>query len=713
MRRLLPPLAVVGLLVVTAAAALAAWDAERESAARDERALAQQASTEARRAVDAEADRLRSAQGLLTPAGVLRIAGFRRFGRLVLNDGAFEAVAWLPLIRSAGRRRYERALGRPITEADGRGGLDPAGPRPFYLPVDLAQPPQSIAQGQRGFDVLSDPIRADAALAARDAGEAKLTPPTSSPASDAVAVTLLQPLYAPGRPIRTLGGRRAALRGMVGGLVPSDRLERAVRAELPGGIDLRVSDGDEVLFGPTDAEDDGDEVTTIVAGREWSVWTDGPAGPSAIAPLAIAAGGLALAAAIAMLFVGAAGRERTLDRRRASAERAASREALLVRVGDRLERPTDVEGRLDELARSIVPRLADVCVADLRSTDGRHRHTAVAASDPALEARLREQAGADGTEDDADAVALGLDATMRVPLLVRGRELGWLLLGRAHGPGRRGFDNDDRALAREVGARAALALDNARLYEDQREVARTLQRALLPPGLPSPPGLEVAARYRPGYEEREVGGDFYDLFEVEDGWIAAVGDVCGKGAEAAALTGLVRHTLRATAHGRDAGEVLDSINEAVRRQTSEGMFCTAVCARLQPGEGADGFHVRVQACTAGHPEPLLLRADGAIERLPPTGPLLGVLADARFGVIESELEPGETMVLFTDGIVEARGEAGLFGDARLEELAASADGASLDQLLDRIEQAVVEFSGGDPQDDLAILAIRCMRSRGV
>ncbi len=145
----------------------------------------------------------------------------------------------------------------------------------------------------------------------------------------------------------------------------------------------------------------------------------------------------------------------------------------------------------------------------------------------------------------------------------------------------RSLGHDDAALAHEIADRAALAIDNARLYEEQLEIAQTLQRALLPRRLPHPDHLEIAARHRAGHEGTEVGGDFYDFFDGAGTWVAVIGDVCGKGPEAAALTGLVRHTLRASAEVEGPANALTQVDRAIYKETEGTTFCTLACASIE------------------------------------------------------------------------------------------------------------------------------------
>ena len=251
---------------------------------------------------------------------------------------------------------------------------------------------------------------------------------------------------------------------------------------------------------------------------------------------------------------------------------------------------------------------------------------------------------------------------MIVPLVARGRVLGTISVSILRSSGRDPLDREDVAFGMEVATHAAMALDNARLYEQQRDIAAILQQALLPRSLPEVAGAEVAVRHRPGRAGTEVGGDFYDLFEAGDRWIAVVGDVCGKGPEAAALTSLVRHTLRATARLGPALAV-ERVHEAIQA-SGENTYCTLCCAEIR-AEG-DGFAARV--VTAGHPEPRVVQKDGGVQRLDVTGPLVGVLDDPVFEAQEVTLPSGATFFMCSDGVPEARRNGELFGDNRLERL---------------------------------------------
>jgi sigma-B regulation protein RsbU (phosphoserine phosphatase) len=239
-----------------------------------------------------------------------------------------------------------------------------------------------------------------------------------------------------------------------------------------------------------------------------------------------------------------------------------------------------------------------------------------------------------------------------------------------------------------------------------RRLAETLQASLLPPRTPAIPGLEVAAVYRPAGRGDEVGGDFYDLIEVtEDDWTVILGDVCGKGAAAAAITSLVRHTARAVApRARRPHTLLAALNQAVlseRRRGPAMCFSTVVCARLQLRPAG----VRMTIGLAGHPHPYLLR-NGAPRPLGLRGTLLGIADGPWLRDAPVDLVPGDAVVLYTDGVTEARRDGEYWGDARLRALLDGLAGSSADEIAAGISDEVLTFQAGDASDDIAIVVLR-------
>jgi serine phosphatase RsbU (regulator of sigma subunit) len=260
-------------------------------------------------------------------------------------------------------------------------------------------------------------------------------------------------------------------------------------------------------------------------------------------------------------------------------------------------------------------------------------------------------------------------------------------------------------LAEGLAHRAALAIDNARLFQERSEIADTLQASLLPPVLPGVPGFDVAAQYLPGGDGVDVGGDFYDVFSTGDGrWALVIGDVCGKGAIAATLTGVTRHTARASAiEDDDPMHVLDSVNTALIRTDTGGQlrFCTAVVGLLETKPS-----MQVTFASAGHPPPLIRRASGPVEEIDAGGTLLGVYDDPELRSAVTGVESGDMVVLYTDGVTDSWRNAG--GDARLLDVLRSlpADVSAAEAAAEIREQAL--RARGTVGDDMAVLVLRAL-----
>jgi PAS domain S-box-containing protein len=429
-----------------------------------------------------------------------------------------------------------------------------------------------------------------------------------------------------------------------------------------------------------------------------------------------------------------------LERSRVEAGRrlVQARLSILARAGDLLAQSLDYPKTLAALADMVVPRLADWASVEILEPDGVIHSVALAHVDPERLAMARDfrrrrppeltsptgighvittgqpELVPEITEemlasiDDPEVLQLveelKIKSVMIVPLRARGRTLGAMSYIWAESDNR--YSSADLEFAQTLAARMALVIDNARLYRDRDHIARTLQQSLLPPDLPEIDGVELAARYHPSGEGVDVGGDFYDAFEIGDGeWTVSLGDVCGKGPDAAALMGMIRHTIRAAAiRERAPARVLATVNTAVARQTSDEQFCTAVAARLRPQ--ADRLSVWI--AVAGHPRPLVHRTDGSTTWVPTTGALLGVFDDAELSELELSLGPGDVLVLYTDGVSEVRDEAGQLGEEGVAAAVARAAGGTASEIADAIEEAVRE-KDREPRDDIAILVVRVTR----
>jgi serine phosphatase RsbU (regulator of sigma subunit)/anti-sigma regulatory factor (Ser/Thr protein kinase) len=408
---------------------------------------------------------------------------------------------------------------------------------------------------------------------------------------------------------------------------------------------------------------------------------------------------------------------------------------VLAEAGRVLVSSLDYEDTLHQVALLAVPELADWCGVDLPGRTGFVEPVAVAHVDPdrvAVARQLRERypmrlADPDGmaavmrgdlpyfrvdeTPDDALVAyaiddehlallrAVGFNAIMIVPIAGRSETLGTLTFVSAHA---RRFDDDDLELALEIGRRAGVAVENARLYAERADIAHTLQVALVPDPVPLAPGWDVATLYRPAGQATEAGGDFYDMLRTDDGWLVVMGDVAGKGAQAASLTALARYTLRTAAIlTGDPGAALAALNAGLMRR-DDVAYCTAALVALVEGE--DGSGARARVFSAGHPLPVLVQ-QGAARPLGRSGPLLGALESADWPAEEVVLAPGDRLVLYTDGVTDARGADDRFGDARLLALLSSVNGAPPAELIRRVDGALRRFETGPQRDDTALLAV--------
>jgi integral membrane sensor domain MASE1 len=256
---------------------------------------------------------------------------------------------------------------------------------------------------------------------------------------------------------------------------------------------------------------------------------------------------------------------------------------------------------------------------------------------------------------------------------------------------------------------AAVITERRRAEEEVEHIAGTLQESLLPSHLPVIPGIETAVDFRPAGKEHLVGGDFYDLFPRDDGsWAVIVGDVLGKGATAAATTGLARYTLRAAAVSESRpSRILGLLNDALRRQSPD-QSCTVACGRLEVN-AADG--ARMTLAVGGHPLPLVLRSDGRVEPLGQPGTMLGVLANPRLVDHTSDLAPGDALVLYTDGLTDAYAPGRIVRRASLVAALESCAGRSASEIASDLQGAVLAPGEAEPRDDVVLLVLRIPQSR--
>jgi hypothetical protein len=407
---------------------------------------------------------------------------------------------------------------------------------------------------------------------------------------------------------------------------------------------------------------------------------------------------------------------------------------FLIAATAKLDSSLDPQQTLRKIARTAVPELAELCVIDLIDPDGSITDTVAAAIDPAVASEfertrrltppdigpshshpiaqvlntrapylLQEPSGSDtgdGDEHQRSMRAGGYRSAAAFPMVARGRMLGTISFFH---PG--SYESSQLAVLEDLTGRAALAYDNARLYAERDHVAHTLRRSLMPAALPRIPGLELASYFRPMGPGSEVGGDFYDVFGDRESFWLVVGDVCGKGAEAAALTAFLRHTSVAYARdGMSPAAVLSRVNRAMLDQDFDGRFATAILARL----GFTDTQVNITIAVAGHPSALVARAGGQAEELGHSGTLLGIFAEPNIRDVSTILEPGDALALYTDGLTEAHApDRTLTAQAMLAQLTDSPPRFARDAIDSLLE--MIDLDNG-ARDDIAILAARVKRA---
>ena len=413
--------------------------------------------------------------------------------------------------------------------------------------------------------------------------------------------------------------------------------------------------------------------------------------------------------------------------------RAMRRFEILYDIAKVSDGSRSVEESLDAICDVVVPRFADFCMIDViaDSSVTRAAARADARGGSEVERRLAERepsvpdgmaGGGDGSleprfyqrmspadlaaishdREDLDFLrSLGVRSAITLGLKARGQLMGALTVGTAWS-GRR-YRVDDCRFAKVLAGRVALTLDNAGLFSDlqraereRAEIAETLQRGLLPPPLPHIAGWSAAAMYRPAGAENEVGGDFYDAFRVSGGWMLVMGDATGRGAWAASIAAQARYTLRTAALlTGDPLVALATLNRALLARRDSAL-CSVAAITLSEDPSQP-----VRVAVAGHPSPLLIDGE-VVEEVAEAGPVLGAFQDASWRIKRLEMDPGQQLVVITDGITEANGSKGRFGEERLRSVLSGATSPAL--VVQRLEEALRRFTD-DMSDDAAILAV--------
>ena len=421
-----------------------------------------------------------------------------------------------------------------------------------------------------------------------------------------------------------------------------------------------------------------------------------------------------------------------LDREQVASE-------LLADAGALMEDALDQEQRAQHLADLAVPSLGDVAMVDMVQSDGSiHRIAAqskgTAVAELFVSLRAGEPIDPNGPHPVAEVIRTGRtmyldrlsdaqidDITTReherdmlrkhrfrscmvLPLGARGSVLGALTLWIMRPA--KAFDETARRTAKRLADRAALALDNARLHEQQSHIAAVLQHSLLPRSLPEIAGFETSSRFLAAGEAYEVGGDFYDVFRTGSGtWTAVIGDVCGKGPEAASLTALARYTVRtASAPDSAPSDILRTLHDSISSERSDLRFCTAALARIQaPTNGQSP--ARLTVSLGGHPLPLVLRKNGRVDAIGTPGTLLGALPSPLLEDVDATLSVGDSLILYTDGMLDIRDRSGKDDPEWLADQLKQAAGRSADEIAEHLSKAAIARHGGEPRDDIAILVL--------
>jgi phosphoserine phosphatase RsbU/P len=308
-----------------------------------------------------------------------------------------------------------------------------------------------------------------------------------------------------------------------------------------------------------------------------------------------------------------------------------------------------------------------------------------------------------GTGPDGTPLLMALGATSLICVPIADSSTGYGALTLARQPASGRFGVADLGLAEELGRHLGTAIRVDRMFRRRSEVAEALQASLMPATLPTVPWLEFAAAYIGATQWQEISGDFYDVFPSSDGWAIAIGDVCGKGQDAAAMTAAARHSIRALAHVHDApSDVLTAVNQVLLAGDYGERFVTASLAFLRQR----GRRVQVRLGGCGHPGPAVVRADGRVEILDVDGMPLGLFGDSETSEMELELRQGDLLFFYTDGVTEARNVDLAFFEDRLADELASVAGRSAAETLRAVQELVTSFSDGELRDDVTMLAVR-------
>ena len=640
---------------------------------------------------------LASANALVDASGAVDVQRFQTFAQVLLAPGLAGALAYEPVVLDGERAQFEAQSGFPIVDRAPDGSYVAAPRRAVYFPVAAVSPNDEIPRRNLGFDIAQDPGRGDTTRLARDQGTARVTPFVPLAPSNRLGFLIVQPLKRPD--------------GQVAGFITvtylGENVGQSIAAGLRPGTRFRVTDSGTELFRTAAAPRGHLTQDLAIGGRTWTFTLDIPTTASRTLSIAILAGGLGLTAlaAVAALLSLKHSRALLLSRQQVARERdLAAVLALAV-----------TSAEVAATAAEVIPSIAPARAVSIGVLEGRELHVQHSST---LDASLTERWAVipvTATTPFTDAVRTGKPVIFRHadeiaatypdlhldalhapralvcnPLAVGQQVIGALAFGFDEV---QVFNPAQLRWLDQITAMVAGALERARLYDTQAQVALTLQRDLLPAALPQSATFALSAAYRPGVALALVGGDWYDAFELADGRLAiTIGDVAGKGVRAAASMGKMRHVLRACAGAyREPGLVLGYANRLICEGSRE-VFATA-CYMTLDASGQCRFAL------AGHPPPLRVGADGPDLQHVKAGAPLGVNAASHYTEGTFQLGDEDCVVLYTDGLVERRNEDIDTSLAHLVEVARGL-GPHLDA------DAFATALGDDARDDLVVLVVQ-------
>jgi hypothetical protein len=696
------------LVACLLAATLASWTVSRNrensdaTQAREDEAAALVASLSASFA-QTEAV-LATANALVDAIGAVDFQRLDTFAQVLLAPGPAGALGYEPIVADDQRAQFEARFGFRILDRSPDGTFATAPRRAVYFPVAFASPLDEAQRRVLGFDVAQDPARGDTARSALELGKARVTP-----------VVPLAPSLRPGflifQPLKRPDGQVIAFLSIT---YLGETLGKSIAAGLPAGARFRIADEGTELFHTAQLPSGNSAQDLPIGGRTWQIDLDVPVVTSRTLSTAILASGLGLTAiaALAALLSLRHHRALLLSRQQIANERdLAAVLALAVTASEVVATAADT-----------IPSIAPARAVSIGLLEGRDLHVQHSSNlDPSLTQRW-SVIPLDSSTPFGDAMQTGRSIVFRNageigalypnvqldprhgaralvcnPLAIGQQVIGAIAFGYAEV---QVFDAAQLRWLDQITAMVSGALERARLYDTQEQVALTLQRDLLPAALPSSSSYTLSAAYRPGVALAVVGGDWYDAFELADGRLAiTIGDVAGKGVRAAATMGKIRHVLRACAGAyREPALVLGHANRLIC-EGSRDVFATA-CYMTLDASGQCRFAL------AGHPPPLHVSHGGAELMHAKAGAPLGV--DARSLYTEREFQVGdsENVVLYTDGLFERRDEDIDRSLARLVEVA--------NRIKDNIDAGTLAAALGDnAQDDVVVLIARSNHQHAV